>query len=293
GWVFYPVPDFQVAIWGSIVWVLWNIYFAAYVVRLSLRVQQQRSDHRFADEAPVRVLVAGADGSVAVHHALTNDLNPTGLSFRSAAQLEPGTMVEMELPLSTRSVHVRGEVVHVEEDPTRYGRLHLHGMRFDELTVQDRDAIEMHCTHHALPMYRQRYHQAIDWFTRANSRMNDSRGARRHPVQLPARIALTDPDDEGTTEIGGLLEELSVEGARLLLERPLAPGTRLRFEVPGTELAGDGVVVFARALDTPMSVRFTVGVKTSGAPRPRRRFFPARLPELAPRPEPALTIDGR
>ncbi|HEX6589717.1 MAG TPA: glycosyltransferase, partial [Longimicrobiales bacterium] len=184
GWVFYPVPDFQVAIWGSIVWVLWNIYFAAYVVRLSLRVQQQRSDHRFADEAPVRVMVPGSNGSIAVHHALTNDLNPTGLSFRSAAQLEPGTMVEMDLPLSTRSVRVRGEVVHVEEEQTRYGRLHLHGMRFDELPVQDRDAIEMHCTHHALPMYRQRYHQAIDWFTRANSRMNDSRGARRHAVQL-------------------------------------------------------------------------------------------------------------
>jgi hypothetical protein len=273
GWVFYAFPHFEVAIWGSIIWVLWNIYFAAYVVRLSLRVQQQRSDHRFADEAPVRVRTVDADGGELVLHALTNDLNPTGLAFRTTTRLEPGTTVELTLPLSTRSVDVRGEIVHVEEHQTRHGRVHLHGIRFEDLPVQDRDAIEMHCTHHTVPLWRLRYHQSIDWFTRASSRMNDSRGARRHPVQLPARISLEDPDEDGTTEIGGFLEEVSVDGARLLLERPLAPGTRVRFEVPGTDLAGAGAVVFARALDTPMSVRFTVGVQTEQARRPRRRLF--------------------
>ena len=293
GWTFYGFPNFEVAIWGSILWVLWNIYFAAYVVRLSLRVQQQRADHRFADEAPVRVVTRDAEGAEVVHHALTNDLNPTGLAFTTSARIEPGTMVEITLPLSTRSVDVRGEVVHVEERPTRLGVRQLHGIRFDDLSVQDRDAIEMHCTHHALPIWRKRYHQSIDWFTRASSRMNDSRGARRHAVQLPARIALEEPDDDGTTEIGGLLEEVSADGARLLLERPLAPGTRVRFEVPGTELSGAGAVVFTRALDTPMSVRFTVGVKTERAPRKRRFFGSPRSPggprELAP----ALVSDGR
>lgn len=294
GWVDYNVPNFEVAIIGSIVWVLWNIYFAAYVVRLSLRVQQQRADHRFADEAPV--LVRARDGDeIKAYHALTNDLNPTGLAFRTMAKLEPGTKVELTLPLSTRSVDVRGEVMHVETQSTRHGVVHLHGVRFEDLPVQDRDAIEMHCTHHTVPLWRLRYHQSIDWFTRANSRMNDSRGARRHPVQLPARIALEAPDEDGTTEIGGLLEEVSVDGARLLLERPLAPGTRVRFEVPGTELKGVGSVVFARALDTPMSVRFTVGVKTNEVSRQRRRLFGSARAARTPQADlaPALASDGR
>ena len=293
GWVRYPVAAFDAALWMSVVWIGWNIYFAQYVVRLSLRVQQHRSDHRFVDEGPVRVGVRDAEGAEVIQHAWTRDLNPTGMSFRGTTALEPGTNVDIRLPLSTRVIEVAGEVMHVETEQTTHGAVHLHGVRFAELSVQDRDAIEIHCTAHAVPIWRLRYKQSVDLFAKADSRVRDSRSTRRHAVQLPARVALEDPDEaDGTTEIGGLLEEVSTDGARLLLERPLAPGTRLRFDVPGTALSGEGTVVFARALDSPMSVRFTIGVKTTKPAKTRRRLLGygnggrsartvARLPEPA------------
>ncbi|HEX6559513.1 MAG TPA: hypothetical protein VF021_08620, partial [Longimicrobiales bacterium] len=74
-------------------------------------------------------------------------------------------------------------------------------------------------------------------------------------------------------------------GARLLLEHDVEPGTAIRFEVPGTHLAGTGEVVFARMLESPMSVRFTVGVRLE---HPRRKIRPAPTTLSGPSVEAAV-----
>ena len=63
-----------------------------------------------------------------------------------------------------------------------------------------------------------------------------------------------------------LLEEVSSAGARLIMENPLEPGTPVRYEVPGTSLSGRGRVVFSRAFESPMNVRFAVGVSLDRSP---------------------------
>jgi cellulose synthase (UDP-forming) len=260
GWVNYQTNAFDLAFIASAMWVIWNVYFAAFVVRMSLRMQQQRSDHRFLDALPVRIRVAGSVGMPQL--ALTHDLNPLGVAFRSTQTFEPDTELEVDLPLSTRPVAARGRVVHVEPTQTAYGTIYLHGVRFSAMPLEDRDAIELHCTQHSVPMWRKRYRQSLDFFSKATEIMRNSRGERRRLVQLPAQLRIQTSDLQ--SEMGaGLLEEVSEYGARLLVENPIAPGTAVSFDVPGTRISGSGTVVFSQALESPMSVRFIIGLKLS------------------------------
>jgi hypothetical protein len=62
------------------------------------------------------------------------------------------------------------------------------------------------------------------------------------------------------------LEDLSESGARLVMDRPVSPGTPIRFRVPGTSTERTGKVVFSRAIETPIGVRYAVGVAHTGGP---------------------------
>ena len=59
----------------------------------------------------------------------------------------------------------------------------------------------------------------------------------------------------------GLLEEESAGGVRLILEQPVEPGALMRWDVPGTTIAGSGLVIFSRALESPIHTYYLVGVE--------------------------------
>ncbi|MEX2280862.1 MAG: glycosyltransferase [Gemmatimonadota bacterium] len=261
GWVDYQTRDFDLAFFASAMWVVWNVYFAAVVVRMSLRMRQQRSDHRFLDSLPVRIRVVGATEVPLL--ALTQDLNPLGIAFRSTRSFAPDTELEIDLPLSTRPVTAIGRVVHTECSETTHGTVYLHGVHFSGMSLEDRDTVEVHCMHHSVPIWRKRYRQSLDFFSKATEVMGNSRGVRRQLVQLPAHLRI-----RGETQSdlrAALLEEITVFGARILVENPIPEGTTVDFKVPGTKLAGSGTVVFSRPLELPMSVRFVVGLKLANA----------------------------
>lgn len=271
GWVRYNVGSMDLAFFISGAWVAWNVYFAASVVRLSLRARQQRADHRFADQFPVEIKSL-RDEDAPTQIALTRDLNPQGMAFRSTTLLGAGEPIEMKMPLSTRTVVARGEIMHVNTTATLHGDVHVHGVRFEPMTIDDRDAVELHCTQHSVAIWRRRYRQSLGFMARANEVVRNARSAARRTIELPARITVISPD--GTRqEQGGLLEEISRNGARLLLDNSVEAGTMVEFHVPGTSLAGSGEVVVVRTLESPMSVRFTIGLRLVG-PRPI-------VPELA------------
>ncbi|MEO7823491.1 MAG: PilZ domain-containing protein, partial [Gemmatimonadaceae bacterium] len=130
----------------------------------------------------------------------------------------------------------------------------------DQLPLETRDAIELHCAHHAIPMLRMQYRQSTNLFIRAAEVFGNIRGERRFQVQLPAEVSVEE-NGEDPAEAGlALLEDVSQRGARLLMETPVAPGRRISFEVPGTSLSGRGTVIFSRMLESPMRVRFVVGI---------------------------------
>jgi hypothetical protein len=79
-------------------------------------------------------------------------------------------------------------------------------------------------------------------------------------VQLPARVLIEGEAGEAPAEGLALLEDVSATGARLLMEVPVPPNRVVTFEVPGTNFSGKGRVVFNRTLETPMKIRFVVGL---------------------------------
>jgi cellulose synthase (UDP-forming) len=271
GWVEYPVSGLTAAAFlVNAFWVAWNLYFSAYVVRKSLLSRQRRVDHRFIESFPIKVEPVTSYGArMKPRVAMTQDLNPAGLAFRAVYRHESGTKLELELPLASQTLRLRGTVARVNTITTDYGRVFEHGILFDEMPLATRDVIELHCTQHSVPLWRTRYRQSIPMIEHVTGWLNDQRAAKRRLVQLPAIVRVRPKGTKALVDTGiALLENVSSHGARLIMENPLEPGTPVRFEVPGTSLGGRGTVVFSRAFESPMNVRFAVGVSLDRSPTP-------------------------
>lgn len=271
GWVNYHAPGwFSLAFWLNGFWIAWNIYFAAFVVLQSRASRQQRIDHRFIDAFPITLNATDEEGREYQDFlALTQDLNPSGMAFRASLALPERSRVTVSLPLASGPVPVTGVVMHVEKSYTGNNPVYTHGVQFDDLPMETRDAIELHCTHHSVPMWRMKYRQSLNVFSRAVEMFANIRGEKRFFVQLPARIVIEGVDGEPPTEGLALLEDVSPRGARLLMEVPVPPNRVVSFDVPGTTFTGTGRVVFNRILESPMKVRFVVGL---GRKPPVSRF---------------------
>jgi cellulose synthase (UDP-forming) len=271
GWVDYPVSGWTAAAFlVNAFWVAWNLYFSAYVVRKSLLSRQRRVDHRFIESFPIQVRPVTSYGAqMKSRVAMSRDVNPFGVAFRAVYRHEPGTKLELELPLASQTLRLRGTVARVNAIKTAYGRVFEHGVAFDHMPLATRDVIEVHCTHHSVPLWRTRYRQSIPVFEHFAGWLKDRRAGKRQLVQLPAIVRVRPKGARTLVDTGiALLENVSARGARLIMEKPLEPGTPVRFEVPGTSLGGRGTVVFNRAFESPMDLRYAVGISLDRSPAP-------------------------
>ncbi|HEU4884456.1 MAG TPA: glycosyltransferase [Longimicrobium sp.] len=292
GWIDYRVPGWRSAAFVSnAFWVAINFAVAASVVRMSVRTTTVRADHRFRDRFPVTLAIAGAGGRTRSRMALAEDLNPGGMAIRTAQPLEEGTELRLTLPLSTATVTVTGTVLYsapVQEKKRRKTGTggaaaavpaYRTGIAFGEMPMNVRDQIELHCTSHSVPLEQSQYsirsstvlERTVDW-------MRNARREQRRPVRMPATVQVGGRGKKRGKQRVAFLEEISAGGARLIMDEPVTPHTLVRFEVPGTGVRGTGRVVFARAIETPVGVRFAVGVQR------RRRVEVKEAPD-APRVE--------
>jgi hypothetical protein len=279
GWIDYDADGWgSVAFWMNSGWALWNFSFAFWVVKHSLRMKQQRDDHRFAEQLAIEVRTGDAAAPVLVS-AMTADLNPSGLGFRSTTRVEPGSPVAITLPLAAEPVETTGRVRHVIEERSHLGPVYMHGVEFDDLPVHVRDRIELYCTQHSMPLWRMKYRQSIDILTLATQVMRNLRGRKRRLAGLPAKVVVA-PLSATPESRMLILEELSDGGARLVGDAPIEPGTRLTFDVPGAKISGGGTVRHVQALQTSIAVLFSMGVEFDSVPvaRPRRSLFGRREP---------------
>lgn len=286
-WIDYTAAGWgSMAFWVNGTWALWNCYFAFFVVRHSLMMNQQRDDHRFVEQMAVEV-IGEEEGRRVAAPAITTDLNPAGVGFRSTHRFETGTPVTLALGLASGPITVSGVVRHVDENRSRYGNVFMHGVLFGELPIETKDAIEIHCTQHAMPMWRLQYRQSIDIVTRASEVVRNLRGDRRRLVGLPAIVHVTGAEGLDAGDLPGslILDEMSTHGARLISNSPIAPQTTIRFEVPGTSIKASGIVRHVRALETPVSVLFSMGVALD---RPASKW---RFP-FSREPRPPLLMHG-
>ncbi|MDB4916234.1 MAG: glycosyl transferase 2 family protein [Gemmatimonadetes bacterium] len=248
-------------------WLVWNLYFALYVVRHSIQSRQLRGDHRFAQRLPTRIqVVMNGEATGDALPATTENINSSGLSFRSTSSFDEGALLDIPLQLATGDVVARGHVTHRASKETPYGMVYSHGVVFHDMSLDMRDAIELHSAHHAIPLSRQAFRQSVDVVANTMQRLTNPRAGKRRVVALPALVSTS--TDAGDVELGiGLLEEESRGGVRLILEHPVDPGTAIRWDVPGTNISGRGTAVFSRALESQLRLSFVVGVQRMQEPR--------------------------
>jgi cellulose synthase (UDP-forming) len=266
-WVEYLADPYEVPGWGaSAFWVnlafaIWNAAVAGWIVRMSIRMRQKRADHRFAEELPIFLRLRGHNGEQTRHLAVTQNLNPYGLALRCMQPLELDSTIDFELPLSTREVRVSGRIVHQHSTPTEYGPVHIYGVQFNGVDWHSRDAIELHCAQHAMPLGRQRYDESGASISAAFRRFSDDRRERRVRVGVAAHILAGPKSQE--RELGiGVIEEVSGQGARVVTDHPIAPKTLIRLRVPNRAQDIDARVVFMHALETTLGTRFLLGLDT-------------------------------
>ncbi|HEY0995953.1 MAG TPA: glycosyltransferase, partial [Gemmatimonadaceae bacterium] len=250
------------AFWVNVVFALWNGGVAWHIMQLSLGGRRRRSEHRFAEALALSVRVFRTDGKLtATDVGVTENLNPAGLALRTMYPMPEGARVEMTLPLQTRAVEVRGRVVHHGTTATQFGTVHLHGIAFEGLDRESRDAIEMHCAHHAMPIERQRYREGGLTARGVLRRLRDLRAVPRLAVAIPAHVAIGSNGSVRALGVG-LLEDVSPRGGRVLLDHPVGEGSLLTLSIPGSAVQASGRVVAVRALETSLGTRFMAGFET-------------------------------
>ncbi|MDB4886710.1 MAG: restriction endonuclease, partial [Gemmatimonadetes bacterium] len=268
------------ALFGAVALALWHAGLAAHVVQLSLAGRHRRAEHRFAESLSVALRVMRADGKLSsTDIAVTDDLTATGLALRCMYAIPEGARVELSLPLSSGEVHVRGHVVRHATSETQLGTVHLAGVEFDGISRETRDAIELHCAQHAMPLDQQRLRRG-SMGAAAIGRLRDLRGERRVEVGMPARVfagAEASADDLGV----GLLEDVSPRGGRVLLDHPVTEGTHITLQIPGSTVRASGRVVFVHALETGLGMRFVAGFQTDAGDGGSRAPAPATAPWYA------------
>ena len=282
GWIDYQVPGWRsVAFLSNLFWASINFAVALSVVRLSVQARQHRTDHRFRDRFPVTLALAGPGGKTRTRIALAEDLNPGGMAIRTPQALEAGRQLRLTLPLSTDTVSVTGKVLYsapvaVSRKSKKRGAeqgeplpVYRTGIAFDEMEINVRDQIELHCMQHAVPLEQSEYSiSSPRFFERTVDWVRNARREKRRSVRMPATVYVGGKGRKRGRQRVGFLEEVSAGGARLIMDEPVAPHTTIQFQVPGTGVHGHGEVVFARAIETPIGVRFAVGVQ-----RKRRMDF--------------------
>ena len=226
GWIDYPVSGWTAAAFlVNAFWVCWNLYFSAFVVRKCLLSRQRRADHRFIESFAIQVQPVTTYGArVKARVAMTQDLNPSGLSFRAVYRHEPGTKLELELPLASRAIRVRATVIRVNKRKARYGTVFEHGVRFDEMpaprvTSSSTTARSIRCrSGERIPPVIPVFEHVAGWLNDQRATKRQLCGASRSPSR-PAHRARAMVD----TGIASL-EDVIRKGAAIM-ENPLEPGT--------------------------------------------------------------------
>jgi cellulose synthase (UDP-forming) len=264
GWVAYDAPGWgSGAFWFNFGWAIYNLLFAVYVVRLSLQYRQQRFDERFRATLPltVEVMESSEDGTDWQQvPAVSINLNPTGLGFRTPYPISQGSRVRIELPLETREVRVAGKITHRDRRDANGTEIFIYGVAFDELSPEDRDAIDLHCAHHEVPLQRLTYEETNHPFRRMARWIYDPRRDQRHRLELPAFIEIHDGNGVSEQRLGSLVER-SVAGAQLIIDRPVRPGADVSYSVAGAGTSSRATVASVRAMTTPMGTLYVLGVR--------------------------------
>ncbi|MDA8338393.1 MAG: glycosyltransferase [Nitrospiraceae bacterium] len=124
---------------ANIFWALINTGLAYTAGRYALRKVQRRKDFRFPANLPALAVFPNPGSRLIV----VEDLHEKGASTHSQERFKAGSTLTLRLPLAHRTVEIKGRVLYSKEGSDRGIPIFHHGIEFEEVSGDARDAIVM------------------------------------------------------------------------------------------------------------------------------------------------------
>ena len=145
GWRLYrAAPGFQY--WVLVVTLLWAIFYLLLTTPVVWRAvvrEELRSSYRFPRQLhlPVTFAYVSTTGERKNGQTYARNLNRSGFSVTCDYAIPQGTLLEVELKLSRRSIRARGRVIHSRNLRVRGKRRVVNGVQFEQIDPIDQDEI--------------------------------------------------------------------------------------------------------------------------------------------------------
>jgi hypothetical protein len=124
---------------ANIFWALINTGIAYTAVRYALRKVQRRKDFRFPANLPALAVFPNPGSRLIV----VDNLHERGALIHSTERFKSGSILTLCLPLAHRTVEIKGRVLYSKEDSARGIPIFRHGIEFEKVSGDARDAIVM------------------------------------------------------------------------------------------------------------------------------------------------------
>jgi len=216
---------------GSLLLIV-NSYLAWIVIQRAMRSKTRRSSWRHPVALQVDYRGANADGTGFCGHAVTRDINESGVSLVTFDPLPDAGNIELTITAANRSVVCRGLVRSsakiAQEFSTAAGstRAYVYGVQFVELTKEQLDTIWWIGAQYAVGLHYER-------FTGGQFGLGTmtARKLQAEKDELPFDLPFTLGVDGGSTAIAGVTEKIGPQTIVALLPKGVPAGTLCPLEL--------------------------------------------------------------
>ena len=248
------------ALTGSISVIFWNIInvlLAFSVIEKVTRPHHKRNNFRFIGAIPVRYSIE--EGTRVNGLGVTKDINEEGISLVTFTPLPIGKKIILYIYLNQRILPCKAIILYVTGTDLIQGKMFVHGIKFDELSEEDRDTISLYCFNTILPRFRHRFGQKPSVFLKILIKFYSKERFRKHVRRrMPLPLVV---QNNGNTSLTAVTNDISMSGLSFTSYDPLELGTILTMEVftPFGTLAAKGEVRQVREIMVGHS--YFIGVK--------------------------------
>jgi len=217
-WI-YGVSHNDLGLGIGMFWSGVNGYLAWAVVTTVTTSSHRRKESRFLGDLPVWY-TTGEDTHATSGLGLTTDLNEDGLALTTFSALPIGEQVELELHLGSQVMTCHGVALYIHRHTTMKG-MFRYGVRFTDLSREDKDTITAFCFSQMLPTFMHRFDIKSSLLTRFimtyYNRQHITRMSKRLTINLPMILQTDFPRYTVT-------EDISTGGLAFLVYSPLSVG---------------------------------------------------------------------
>lgn len=232
---------------GNVSIIFWNavnglLIFS--VVEKITRPYYKRKDFRFIGAVPVQYSIAGSTGSFG-GFGVTRDINECGISLITFSPLPLDRKISLSLYLDKKILHCKASVLFTHKSMDE--NMFMHGMKFDEISAEDTDLINLYCFNTILPGFRYKFGKKPSRISRMFLKISGQKYIRRHvrkKITLPVVIQNND------NTLIAVTNDISISGLSFTSYVPLEIGAIVTFKVttPFGAVDAEGEVRQAREI---------------------------------------------